>query len=596
MTWVPANLSEKCASNPSSSACSPAQILFLAFIVNLFSSSRDNNSNLEAEPKKYDFIIVGAGSAGCVVANRLTEINRWNVLLLEDGVEEPRVVEVPALGGLLSGSNIMYTYKVQPDINSCKTKSCSFVRGKVMGGSSSVHGMVYMRGNRVDFDNWAKLGNIGWNFTQVLPYFKKSEDNGDKDIINENPGYHATGGYQSVQKYPYTDVNTKIAMEAFEELGYKLTDPNGETQLGVSNIQWTIKNGVRVSTNAGFIRTIRNQRKNLFIKTEAHATSVIIDPKAKKALGVKYTHKGKSKIAYAKKEIILSAGTIESPKLLMLSGIGPKEILEKRNIKVIQDLPVGRNMHNHIKIGKLDFSFTNKSYSTLTNLENMKEDVFRYLKTHDGPDSTRGIGAVMAFVKTKFEDNENAPDIQLQFNPNELSYQPSVYYDSFSVSVFLLTPKIRGHIELNETDPVFGNPLIFPGNFTAQSDIDTLVEGIRVVLKLADTKTFKDSGYQLNKVPKSPCKQFKFGSDEYFKCIVVEYAALTSHYVGTCKMGTRDSGAVVDPRLRVYGVKGIRVIDASNMPAVVRGNPVAATIMIAEKGSDMIKEDWKIRK
>ncbi|XP_033209727.1 glucose dehydrogenase [FAD, quinone]-like [Belonocnema kinseyi] len=594
MSWIPENLPAICATEPNGSSCSSSQILFLAFVANLFSDSRDKSHKQNAEPKEYDFIVVGGGTAGCVVTNRLSKIKSWKVLLLEQGIEEPQVVEVPAFIGLLPGSNIMHKYDIQPDTIACKMQPCSVSRGKVLGGSSSVGDMLYARGNRVDFDDWEKMGCTGWSYEEVLPYFKYSEDNLDKDIIEENPEYHATGGYQSVQKFPYTDVNTKIAIEAFQELGYKLTDPNGETQLGVSNAQWTIKNGVRVSTNAGFIRPIRNKRSNLFIKTGAHVTRVIIDPETKQALGVEYKYDGKSEIAYAKKEVIISAGTIESPKLLMLSGIGPKEILEKHNIDLIQDLPVGRNMHTHIEIGKLDFSFRNKNYSTLTTLEEMKQDVLRYLKTHAGPDSTRGLSAAMAFVKTKFEKNENAPDIKIEFHPDELPYQPSVYYDSFSVTVILLTPKIRGYVTLNDTYPISGNPAIFTGNLAAESDIDALIEGIHEVLKLADTKIFNDSGYEINKVPIQACQEFEFGNDDYFKCMIPQYAAFTSDYVGTCKMGTRDSGAVVDPRLKVYGVNGMRVIDASNMPAVVRGNPIVATIMIAEKGGEMIKEDWKI--
>ncbi|XP_033220896.1 glucose dehydrogenase [FAD, quinone]-like [Belonocnema kinseyi] len=593
MTWIAANISASCISNPSSPACEPSTIMFMTFIANLFSKSVDSNSIIKPEPEQFDFIVVGAGSGGCVIANRLTEINDWNVLLLEAGVEEPEIMKVPSLRSMISGSNLEYKYQVQSEKNVCKSYPCSFSPGKVMGGTSTTNGMVYTRGNREDYDNWAKLGNTGWSFEEVLPYFKKSENNLNKDIVRDHPKYHGTGGYQSVQRFPYSDLNTNIIIDALQELGYNKTDANGEIQLGIMDHQWTSRNGERQSTNAAFIRPIRNKRSNLFIKTESYATRVLIDQQTKRAFGVEYTSNGIPKVIYAKKEVIVSGGALESPKLLMLSGIGPAEDLKKHKISVISDLPVGRNMHNHIRISELDFSLANKSYWTLKSLKEMIGDVNNYLETNGGPLSGWGPAAANAFIKSKFESSVNAPDLQLQFQPLSPAYTPVSYYKSFGLSVFHLTPKSRGYITLNDTDPVCGNPLIYTGYFTVKSDMDVMLEGIRMALKVADTKIFKENGFELNETPQAVCKQFAFRSDDYFKCLLAEHSTTVNHYVSTCKMGPKsDSEAVVDPRLRVYGVNGLRVVDASIMPVVIRGNTNAPTIMIAEKAGDMIKEDW----
>ncbi|XP_033220895.1 glucose dehydrogenase [FAD, quinone]-like [Belonocnema kinseyi] len=570
----------------------------MAFVANLFSSSRDRNSNIQPEPDKYDFIIVGAGSAGCVIANRLTEIKKWNVLLLEAGVEEPQVTEVPAFRSLIPRSNIEYNYQIQSEKMACKSKSCSLTPGKlsissVMGGSSAVNGMVYARGNREDYDNWEQLGNTGWSYEDVLPYFKKSEDNRDKDIVENNPGYHGIGGYQGIQRLPCSDSNGKIIIEALQEIGYDKIDASGEKQIGVMDTQYISKDGMRQSTNIAFIRPIRKKRSNLFIKTESTATRVLIDPKTKTAYGVEYISDGISKFAYVKKEVILSASTFESPKLLMLSGIGPADDLKQHNINVIHELPVGRHMHNHIKVGGLEFSFPNESYWTLTTLEKMRDDVNYYLKSHSGPLSSRGPAEAMAFLRTKYEENEKVPDIQLQFGSHSPQYIPQTYYDSFGVSIFLLNPKSRGYMTLNDTDPIWGNPLIYSGYFSAESDFDVMVEGIRMALKIADTKAFKKNGFKLDKTSPKACKNLNYGTERYWKCHSIENARIVHHHVSTCKMGPKsDPEAVVDPRLRVHGVYGLRVADASIMPHVIRGNPLGPVIMIAEKASDIIKKDW----
>ena len=295
----------------------------------------------------------------------------------------------------------------------------------------------------------------------------------------------------------------------------------------------------------------------------------------------------------AKKEVIVSGGTINSPQLLMLSGIGPAEDLQKLGIKVIQNLPVGGNLRDHVActgiIILLNKTITNKSDKEKT------ADLNQYLEKYNGPLSAVGSLVVTVFSKTKYEENEQAPDAQFIFlgtNPPAAGLQPLAYYDQILIKTTLLTPKSKGYIKLNNTDPVWGKPSIYPGYFKGDFDVTRTLEIIRSSLQLFNTKTFRENGYKLDSVPKAPCDNMTFNSDKYWICMLRNYADPINHQVGTCKMGPReDSEAVVDPRLKVYGIKGLRVADASIMPLVPRGNTMAGTVMIGEKVSDMIKED-----
>lgn len=394
-------------------------------------------------------------------------------------------------------------------------------------------------------------------------------------------------------------------MDALQQLGYKEKDLNAAEQIGVIETQGTQKDGVRQSTNTAFIRPIRNKRSNLIIKTEAHVKRIIIDPQNRKAIGVEYFSdlKKPSQVVYAKKEIILSAGVLNSPKILMLSGIGPAEDLKKWNINIIYDSPVGQNFHDHVS-SDVVFSLSEKT-STASNFTQEVEDLHNYIENHKGPLSSFGPIPPVAFIRTKHEINEGTPDIHLRASPiflndyligsNIPSYQPYSYYDAISIITNVLAPKSRGIFKLNDTDPVWGTPLIYPGYFSDESDLNTLVEGLKTAMKLGDSKAFKANGYKLVDFQWPSCKQFEFGSEEYWKCYAVEYTRPSLHPVGTCKMGPKnDPKAVVDSRLRVYGVHALRIVDASIMPVVPRGNTNAPTIMIAEKASDMIKEDWQI--
>ena len=300
--------------------------------------------------------------------------------------------------------------------------------------------------------------------------------------------------------------------------------------------------------------------------------------------------------------MILSAGTLNSPKILMLSGIGPAKELDKHKIKVIKDLPVGSNLQDHVSAIAYHLSLADNT-TTEKSFEKKKEDMNQYQKTHKGPLSSNGIGTISGFAKTKYESN-NAPDVQFVFtgtNKRQLIAPSScketigtlAYYDSMSVKVNLLDIKSKGYIKLNDKNPVRGVPLIYPRYLTHEADKNKLIDGFRIAMNLLNTTAFKKSGYQMLDVPLQACKKWAFNSPDYWKCIATEYSGTTNHYVGTCKMGPKnDSEAVVDPRLRVYGVQGLRIVDSSIMPVLPRGNTNAPTMMIAEKAGDMIKEDW----
>ena len=408
--------------------------------------------------------------------------------------------------------------------------------------------------------------------------------------MNQNPEYHNTSGLLSVQRFPHQDHGARVLFDAFRELKYNVTDANAENQLGVMDLQMTSLNGTRMSTNRAFIRPFRGTRHNLFVRSRSYVRRILIDPLTKKATGVEYTSTvtGMSRTVMATKEVIVSAGAINSPQLLMVSGIGPIYQLQKYGINVIQNLSVGQNFHDHVTFHAINCNVDEKVAGDV-NCKQRLDDLNYYLATHNGPLSSTSVTTTSAFVRTKYENNPHAPDIQFQF----IDKQIAPYYHNFTILPVLLNPKSRGFIELNHTDPVYGSPIIQPNYLAEDIDVQRLLDGTRLALQLFNTTTMKDNGFTFGRTHLPACDGLAFNSDEYWICAIRQLTATFYHPVGSCKMGPRgDTEAVVDPKLRVHGIRGLRVVDASIMPSVPRGNTNAPTIMVAEKASDIIKSDW----
>lgn len=532
----------------------------------------------------FDYIIIGAGSAGCVVANRLSANPKNTVLLIEAGNKDKKLeIHVPAAYSKLNYSTVDWGYytEPQPHVNNRKMYQ---PRGKTLGGSSSTNAMAYIRGHKLDYDRWETMGATGWNYAACLPYFKKSEHN---EQLHDD--FHGTTGELNVtfalqHKTPLADAFIDACVENKIP---RIIDVNGAEQHGAALFQYTIKNGERHSAAKAFLKPIQD-RKNLTVKTNAHVQRILIENDT--AVGVEIVVNEKLEQIKARKEIILCAGAFGSPQILMLSGIGDGAELSEMGIEVKKELPgVGKNLHDHLFYG---ISALSKWKGTLNNV-NLPFNQFRHtlawLFQRKGPLTTSPLEAV-AFFKTA--NNLPQPDLQLHFVPAHIGndthlaagadfYNPKTYpkTDGFTILPSLIQPKSRGYVALRSKNPNDA-PIIQPNYLTHPDDLQTLIKGYYKVKAIIESEAFK---------PFTAGVSFPEKIDSEAEIISHIQKTLESiyHPVGTCKMG-QDAMSVVDPELRVYGVKNLRVADASVMPQVISGNTNAPTIMIAERAAEFL--------
>ncbi len=533
-------------------------------------------------PDTFDFVVVGGGSGGCAVAGRLSEDPRTSVALLEaGGAGDNWVVTTPGALALMVPSKLNnWAFDTVPQA-SLNGRVGYQPRGKGLGGSSAINAMVYIRGHRSDYDQWASLGNAGWSFADVLPYFKRSEDNADF-----GGDYHGKGGPLPVNKLRTDNPVQQTFLQAAREAQFRIReDFNAEDHEGLGLYQVTQKNGERCSAARAYIHPHLATRANLRVETTAQATRILFE--GKRAVGVEYRQGTETRQIRARREVIIASGAFQTPQLLMLSGIGDHAALARHGIATTHHLPgVGQNLQDHP-----DFIFAYMSDSpyftgmSFSGIVHQLRAIMQYRRERRGP-MTSNFAECGGFLKTRAD--LDVPDIQLHFGMAIVDDhgRKRRWGRGFSCHVCLLRPKSRGSVALHSADPMAA-PLIDPNFLGEVDDLESMVAGYKTTRRLMETPAMRA-------LEKKDLFTESVRTDDDIRALLRARVDTVYHPVGTCKMGVGDPLAVVDPKLRVYGLEGLRIVDASVMPTLIGGNTNAPTIMIGEKAADMIKAEMRV--
>jgi choline dehydrogenase len=539
-------------------------------------SQASDNQGLDI--KEFDYVIVGAGSAGCVLANRLSVDRKHSVLLLEAGPRDTNPwIHIPLGYGRLfkeKAVNWMYQTEPEPGLNG---RNVFQPRGKVLGGSSSINGLLYIRGQHEDYDRWRQHGNQGWGYDDVLPYFKKAEHQ-----TRGADDFHGAGGPLPVSDWRHTDPLSAAFVDAAAEVGLPGNpDFNGKTQEGAGFFQTTTQGGRRASAAVAYLRSAKG-RGNLHVETSALAQKILFD--GRRAVAVEYKQAGTVKTARARKEVLISGGAFNSPQLLQLSGVGPAELLRQHGIEVVLDAPgVGHDLQDHMQVRVVMRCSQAVTLNDIVNNPIRKALVgLRYAAFRTGP-LTIAAGTSGAFLKTN--PRLATPDVQIHFLPFSTDKMGEKLhpYSGFTASICQLRPESRGSLRIRSADPA-APPEIRINYLASEVDRTTNVEGLKILRRILHAPAL--APYVVEEVDPGA----KIASDEALLAYCRARGTTIYHPTSTCRMGN-DPLAVVDQRLRLRGIDGLRVVDASVMPDLVSGNTNAPVIMIAEKAADMILQD-----